>query len=192
VNVEISGDHNQVAGGNIINIHHAPASSAPKVKVVIQPGPNHVSDEQKSQLKALVADVVKLEAIARRQPKGFGAVWNALTKRMRATSYHLIKASDYQAAEQFLRKWIGRLSSTKTAAKKDPDWRKRKYSYIFTNVKQLDREKDLADHLAERYQATSARDITDEQLVAVYQTVAGWKRAAATRQAKPVPSARKV
>lgn len=179
--VEINGSDNQVAGGNIINIHQAPRSPAPKLKVVVQPGPEHISDEQRAQLKALVDDVVKLESIARRAPKGHASVWSALNKRMKASSYHLIKAADFGGAEKFLREWVGRLSSTKTAVKKDPDWRRRKYSYIFTNVKQLAKEQDLSALLADRYGAASVSEISDEQLAAVYQAVAGWKRAAASK-----------
>lgn len=192
--IEISGNvTGQVAGGDIINIHHAPHQPAPKLTVVIQPGPEHISDEQRARLKAIVDDVVKLESIARRTPKPHSAVWSALNKRLKTTSYHLIKAADFDKAEKFLREWIGRLSSTKTAAKKDPNWRKRKYSFIFTNVKQLAAGERLATHLRERYNAESVKDIDDTQLAALYHTVSDWKRAGtAGRQAKPVAVPRRV
>lgn len=187
---EINGNDNQVAGGdiinNVINIHQAPPSPPSKPRVVVNPGPEHISEAQRVKLQALVDDVVRLESIARREPKTHQSVWGALNKRMKASSYKLIMAAEYGRAEKFLREWIGRLSSTKSAAKKDPDWRKRKYSYIFANVKQLDKTKALDDLLQDRYGAASVKDITDEELTAVYQSVAGWKKAAAARlQAQP-------
>lgn len=188
-----SGD---IVTNNIVHIHHHQATgqtAVAKPKIVIQPGPEHIGDTQRAALKALVDDVVKLEAVARRAPKGHASVWGALNKRMKASSYHLIMASDYPRAEKFLREWIGRLSSTKSAVKKDPEWRKRKYAYIFTNVKMLGRQQALNQLLQERYSAESVKDIADEQLAAVYQVVAGWKRtaAAAPSQAKPAAVSRR-
>lgn len=181
--IDVNGDFNgQVAGGDIINIHHAPHQPAPKLNVVIQPGPEHIADEQRAKLKALVDDIVKLESIARRAPKPHSAIWSALNKRLKTTSYHLIKAADYDKAEKFLREWIGRLSSTKTAAKKDPDWRKRKYSFIFTNVKQLAASERLTLHLRERYQVVSVKELDDTQLAALYHAVSDWKRAGTARR----------
>lgn len=174
----------QINGGMVMGnvIYMQSPAAPPRVKVVIQPGPEHIADEQKARLKALVDDVVKLESAARRSPKSHAAVWGALNKRMRASSYHLIKAVDYDRAEKFLREWIGRLSSTKTAEKKDPDWRKRKYSYIFLNVKQLNAQDRLDALLHDPYLVKSLKELTNEQLAAVYQKVASWKRAGPARQ----------
>lgn len=180
--IEIDGNDNQVALGDIINIHHAPHQPAPKLKVIIQPGPEHIGDEQRARLKAIVDDIVKLESIARRAPKPHAAVWSAINKRLKTTSYHLIKAADYDKAEKFLREWIGRLSSTKTAVKKDPNWRKRKYSFIFTNVKQLAAAERLTTHLRERYSVESVKDLDDTQLAALYHAVSDWKRAGTARR----------
>lgn len=195
--VENNGRAAQIAGrdiiNNVINIHPATPSTPTKPRVVIQPGPEHIAENQRVTLQGLVDEVVRLEAVARREPKTHQSVWRALNGRMKASSYHLILAADYGRAEKFLREWIGRLSSTKSAAKKDPDWRKRKYSYIFVNVKQLAKEQALTVLLADRYGAASVKDVTDEQLTAVYQAVAGWKKnAAASRQAKPAAVSRRV
>ncbi len=195
--VKNDGRADQIAGrdiinGNVINIHHDQHDPTPKLKVVINPGPEHIGDEQRAKLKALVDDIVKLESIARRTPKPHSSVWSALNKRLKTTSYHLIKANDFEKAAKFLREWIGRLSSTKSAAKNDPDWRKRKYSFIFTNVKQLDAGARLTTHLSERYGVESAKELDDTQLAALYHTVSDWKRAdTAKRQAKPAVVSRR-
>lgn len=180
----------QVAGRDIINIDtlsgglhtgtlnlHLPgATPKVKVKVVVPTGPEHVSEAQKAKLKELVAEVVRLESLIRREPKSFAAVWAAVNGKLRVSSYHLIQGADCPKAEKYLREWIGRLSSAKSAPKKDANWRNRKYTYIFTNVKQLRAEPVLRARLLERYGTESMKDLADEQLQAVYQLVAEWKK----------------
>lgn len=167
-------------GGNIVGntgeIHIHAERLIHKPRVVIQPGPEHISDEQRAALKKLVDEVVAQESKLRRSPKTHGAVWKALNTKMKASSYHLIRAENYLNAERFLRTWIGRLSSQKSAPAKDPDWRKKKYSYVYTNVKQLDKGSELEKLLKEKYGAGSMKDLSDDDLSAVYQTVAWWKR----------------
>lgn len=176
---------NQAVGGNVIHgdfhnhgaliIQAAPAQKQ-KVKVVVSTGPEHVSEEQKVKLKELVTEVVRLESLLRREPKSFASVWAAVNGKLRVSSYKLMLGADYPKAEKYLREWIGRLSSAKSAPKKDANWRNRKYSYIFTNAKQLGAEAMLRERLQERYGSDSMKDLSDEHLEAVYQLVAGWKK----------------
>lgn len=160
--------------------------SRPKVKVVLQPGPEHIDQKKAATLKSLVSEIVRLEKLVKRSPKSYAAVWTALTARCRVTSYHLILDVDYPKAEKFLREWIGRLSSAKSAHLKDGNWRNRKFSYIFANVKQLDADAILRAQLLERYGSESMKDLTDDELEALYRLVAGWKKAGhAPGQASP-------
>ena len=152
-------------------------SPKPKVKVVIQPGPDCIDEEQKNRLKALVAEVVRLEGLVRRTPRSLSSVWVGVNAKAKATSYHLITQANYPRAEKFLREWIGRLSSAKSAHVKDANWRNRKFSYIFTNVKQLDADAILRAQLLARYGSESMKDLSDDELEAVYRLVAGWKKA---------------
>lgn len=152
-------------------------SSKPKVKVVIQPGPGCIDEEQKNRLKALVAEVVRLEGLVRRTPRSFSSVWVGVNAKAKATSYHLITQANYPRAEKFLREWIGRLSSAKSAHLKDGNWRNRKFSYIFANVKQLDADAILRAQLLARYGSESMKDLSDDELEAVYHLVARWKKA---------------
>lgn len=179
--LEIQGDvTGQVAGGDIHNhgpvVFQTSSAGATKIKIVIQPGPDHISEKKKAELKSLVTEVVRLESLIKREPKGFAAVWNALDKKCQVSSYHLILNTDFAKAEKFLREWIGRLSSAKSAHSKDPGWRNRKFSYIFTNVKQLAAEEALRAHLRERYSTDSMKGLSDTDLEAVYHVVAGWKK----------------
>lgn len=160
-----------------LHIHLPPSAPKPKVKVVIQPGPDCIDEEQKNRLKALVAEVVRLEGLVRRTPRSFSSVWVGVNAKAKATSYHLITQANYPRAEKFLREWIGRLSSAKSAHVKDAHWRSRKFSYIFANVKQLDADAVLRAQLLARYGSESMKDLSDDELEAVYRLVAGWKKA---------------
>ncbi len=155
---------------------HLQMPARPRIKVVIQPGPEHIDQKKAANLKSLVTEVVRLEKLVKRSPKGYATVWNALTTRCKTTSYLLILDEDYPKAEKFLREWIGRLSSAKSAPAKDANWRKRKFSYIFTNVRQLNAEQALRARLLERFGSESMKDLSDTDLDAVYQLVAGWKK----------------
>ena len=177
--VEVEGSVcGQVAGGDIHNygpvIFQGPTTI--KHKVVLQPGPEHIDQKKASTLKSLVTEIVRLKKLIKRSPKGYAAVWNALTGKCKVTSYHLILDTDYPKAEKFLREWIGRLSSAKSAHLKDAHWRSRKFSYIFANVKQLDADAPLRAQLLARYGSESMKDLSDDQLEAVYHLVAGWKK----------------
>ena len=179
IHVNFGANHGgqQFIANKPIHIHMAPAAPKPKVKVVIQPGPECIDDEQKNRLKALVAEVVRLESLVRRTPRTYSSVWVGVNAKAKASSYHLITQANYPKAEKFLREWIGRLSSTKSAPAKDANWRNRKFSFIFTNVKQLDAEQVLRTKLLEHFGSESMKDLSDADLGSVYQWVAGWKKA---------------
>lgn len=174
--VEINQRYSGAVHAETLNLQVAPATR-PKIRVVVATGPEHVSEAQKAKLKELVAEVVRLESLIRRAPKSFASVWSALNGRLRVSSYHLIPAPAVPRAEKYLREWIGRLSAAKSAPGKDANWRNRKYSYIFTNVKQLGAEAALRERLLARHGTDSMKDLTDAHLEAAYQLVAGWKKA---------------
>lgn len=76
-------------------------------------------------------------------------------------------------AETYLRKWIGRLISAKSAPKKiGNSWRKGKYSYIHTNVKQFGLEVWFREYLQERYCVGGLTELSDDQLKNLYNTIA--------------------
>ncbi len=174
--VEINQHQYGAVHAGTLNLQVTPATR-PRVKVIVATGPEHVSEAQKAGLKALVAEVVRLESLLKRAPKSFASVWSALNGRLRVSSYHLIPGSDAPCAEKYLREWIGRLSSAKSAPGKDANWRNRKYSYIFTNVKQLGAEAVLRERLLARHGSDSMKELSDAHLEAIYQLVAGWKKA---------------
>lgn len=172
----IHGDVHNHFNADTLNLHVTPATK-PKIKVVVPTGQEHVSEEQKAKLKELVAEVVRLESLIKRTPKTFASVWSSVNRKLRVSSYHLIQGTDCPKAEKFLREWIGRLSSAKSAPTKDANWRNRQYSYIFTNVKQLGAETILRERLMARYDTDSMKGLSDGDLKTVYQWVAEWKKA---------------
>lgn len=189
---EFHGSVGQVAAGDIYNHHETHIehqhiqtgqldlhlSAPPRIRVVCAPGPQHIGDTHKATLKRLVDEIVQLEKAVKKAPKGYATVWKALCAKMRCTSYHLIHTDNAAAAEGWLRQWLGRLSSAKSAPDQDPDWRKRKFAYINVNVRQLDAHARLSALLAADYQVTTLSALSDVQLATVYQQVAGWKRTA--------------
>lgn len=157
---------------------HLQMSARPRIKVVIQPGPEHLSEAQKVRLKELVGDVVELEKTIKRAPKRHATVWSALTGKFKVTSYHLIPATAFAQAEAYLQTWCARLRSAKSAPKKDPDWRNSRYRYIHAVLKEIGQQDELPKLLVNRYSGRSLKDLSELELEAVYRIVAERKKAA--------------
>ena len=154
------------------------APSRPKVKVVIQGGPEHIDDVQKARLRELVNEIVALETVVKRTPKRHGTVWAALTAKFRCTTYHRILATDFDRAQAYLMTWCARLRHAEAAPKKDADWRNSRYRYIHGALKEIGRIEELPQLLAERYSGRKLSDLSALELEAVYQIVAEWKKQA--------------
>lgn len=176
--LEIHGNvFGQVAGGDIHN--YGPVVIAPpgsKIKIVIKPGPEHIDQKKAATLKLLVTEIARLEALLNGKKKSYAAVWHALNARLRVTSYHLIQNQDFPRAEKYLREWIGRLSSKPGAAANDPNWRNRKFTYIFTNVRLLSADAELRHYMQTNHKIESLRKLDDYGLEKLYRVVAGWKK----------------
>lgn len=172
---EIKGGNNIIGQSGDIILQMA---ARPKIKVVIQPGPEHITDEQKARLRELVNEVVQLETSIKRIPKRHNVVWGALTASLKCTSYHLIPSSKYLAAEKFLMTWCARLRRTEEAARKDPDWRNSRYRYIYGAAKEIGRDGEIPQLLVDRYSGRSLKELSDLELEAVYRIVAQWKKQA--------------
>ncbi|OOH87935.1 transcriptional regulator [Pasteurellaceae bacterium 15-036681] len=171
----IYGDKGIINSGTINNI--TTEKHITRTKAIVEPDSKHINEDMKRTLLDLVKEIVELEQDIKKSPKTFQAVWASLNKHCGVTTYKLIPIEKYEKAETYLRKWIGRLTSSKSAPKKiGNDWRKKKYSYIHTNVKQLNLESWLREHLQERYCVGSMTELSDDQLQKLYNTVASKKR----------------
>lgn len=155
-----------------------------RTKAEVKPNETHISQEMARKIKDLVDEIVALEPKVRKNPRPYSGVWAALNKHCGVTTYKLIPLDHYTKAETYLRKWIGRLQSTKSAPKKmGSDYRNKKYAYIKLNTEQLGIEGWLDELLRVKYGVTSLKDLTDEELQKVYDSVSS-KKASAKRKHK--------
>ncbi|EAS0531573.1 helix-turn-helix domain-containing protein [Salmonella enterica] len=139
----------------------------------VEPGKEHITDEQAARLQALVKTVVETEARIKREPKSFRAVWGALNSHCKASSYRLIPLTSYEKAEKYLLNWVGRLNSSASAPKKDnAAWRNRRYAYIKINTKDDISALRLKNTLQRKYNVSSISELTDEDLDKVYRSIA--------------------
>lgn len=172
----IYGDKGVINSGTINNI--TTEKHITRTRAVVEPNEKHIGEETKRLLQDLVKQIVELEEQLKKSPKTFQAVWASLNKYCGVTTYHLIPIEKADKAETYLRKWIGRLSSAKSAPKKiGNEWRNKKYAYIKLNTKQLGLESWLKEHLQERYCVGSLTELSNDQLKKLYDAVSRRKSA---------------
>jgi len=116
---------------------------------VIQPGPEHVTDEQAAQIKAMVDDLAEIDVKAGR-PDSHGGWYKRLYRKFPCrNSYHLIRREDFPAVMQYLRveaaKARPRLRRTDNA-----EWRNRLYRSIWAKARELGLSRDQVHDLATR------------------------------------------
>lgn len=148
-----------------------------KTKAVVKPGDEHIDEAMARKLKDLVDEIVMLESKLKKNPKGFQAVWATLNRHCGVTTYKLIPKELYEKAESHLRKWIGRLTSAKSAPKKlTTDWRKKKYTFIKTNITKYGLENWEKQYLQDKYAVGSITELSNDQLEKFYHSVSHKKR----------------
>lgn len=158
---------------NIVNTAHHKTIT----KAETHPDTEHITVEQRANLKKLVDEIVTLEQTLKKQPKSYKSVWGSLNRHCKVNTYTLIPLTEYPRAEKFLRMWIGRLNSSKTAPVKDGDhWRKRYYSYIEVNTKENGEAENLRNYIQRNFDVRSIKELDNEQLKRVYAYVAGRKK----------------
>lgn len=169
----IYGDNSVINSGTINNIKTEKYTT--KTKAIVEPNEIHISEDTARNLQDLVKEIVELEEKVKKTPKSYQAVWSSLNKHCGVATYRLIPVGKTDKAITYLRKWIGRLSSSKSAPKKIGNtWRSKKYAYIKINTKGL--EDWLSEHLQNKYAVGSITELSDDQLQKVYQSVATKKR----------------
>ena len=171
VKVEAGASANVIQNANAGSIINFNQKFTHTTKAVVKPNETHISDQQKAILTKLINDVVDLEAQLKQKPKTHRSVWMALNAHCKVTSYHLIPYDDYEKAEKYLRMWIGRLNSQKSAPIADnEEWRKRRYAYININTK--DQQDWIDAYLQRNFKTKSLSDLTDSELDKTYRAVA--------------------
>lgn len=133
-------------------------------------------------LHDLKDDIVKLEAVGKRDPATPQRVWGALNKAMGVGAMRMIPAEKFRDAEKYLQTWIGRLMDGKAVVKKAPTIvESKRIAFIQTNMKKLDVEDRVRDYMEKHYQVRSLKELPDlAALERVYRYVAGIKKEKST------------
>lgn len=145
-----------------------------------RPGAEHITEEQVRQLHDLKDEIVRLEAIGKKDPATPQRVWSALNKAMRVGAMRMIPLDKFPSARKYLHSWIGRLSDGATVQKKDADGvRKRRLAYIHKNMADLGCEERVRDYMEKHFGVRSSGDLPNaEALEQVYRYVASVKKEA--------------
>lgn len=168
----ISGNSNVVGNNNTV---FNTTTYRPKVRIDYHPDERHITPDQAAKLKHLVSEIVETEHYIKQRPKSYGAVYSALNQHFKVITYVLIAREDYDLAERYLRCWLGRLSSARSAPRKDPHWRERRRKYIFANTKgEMDERRRT--YMLERFGTDAFTALDDSQVEQLYRVVASWKR----------------
>lgn len=171
----------QVAGdGNVVGDNNTVIKTEKIVRKTIAkpaPGTEHITEAQVARLHALKDEILKLEAVAKRDPATPQRVWAALNKKMGVGAMRMIPATRFKAAEKYLLTWIGQLMDRPATQKNAPDTvRKRRIDYIQTNMKTLDCEERVRDYMEKHFGVRSLTELpTPAALERVYRYVAGLK-----------------
>lgn len=154
---------------HIVNTQNHRTTVRPETK----PGVDHIDEWQCATLTELVNKVVEKEATLKKAPKSHRAVWAALNKHCKVSSYRLIARADFEKARSYLNQWIGSLHSMKSAPVKDgDDWRKRKIAYIKLNTKGAEDEAAMRTYIKTKFKATSLTELANDELKQTYEYVA--------------------
>lgn len=174
INIKVgNGDGNGI-GNTIIKTERVIHKTVAKP----QPGIEHINEDQVRRLHDLKDEILRLEPLAKRDPATNQRVWSSLNKKMRVGAMRMIPAVKFKDAEKYLLMWIAQLTDRPSVKKKAPDIvKKRRISYIQTNMKKLDVEKRVRDYMEVHFSVRSLAELPDlKALERVYRYVAGLKK----------------
>jgi hypothetical protein len=163
--------------GNIVSIgtnHINVTNQEVIVKPNVMPGSHHITSDQQYVIRMLVDDVVIAEKASKKKPRNHAAVWTALKRKFKFSSYKFIEQEKYPEVESYLRQTIGRLKRAKSA-RGFSSWRKSRYSFIYARLKELGRTEDKDWYLEFSFGCSSLTELTDDQLQQTYDWVASLK-----------------
>lgn len=169
----VGGAGNVVAGRDVIQVQKAPV-----VRHVIQPGPEHISEAEKLELRALCTEWVELHRTLKKQALSYGMAWAAINKEAGATSYHLILKERLPSAVKFIRRQMAMLRSMRSAPSKDDQWRSKRIAAIKLRSKnQLGDPDAYKPYIRKNFNALSLADLATDQLQRTYSYIMAKKAA---------------
>lgn len=159
----IAGGTNIIGNQGDINIQFA--APPPRPKVVVQPGPQHISEEQKAQLKALCDEWVKLHTTLKKKPLTYGAAWSRINKAAGTSSYSLMLKERFADAVALIKREMAILRGMRSAPSKDDTWRAKRIGAIKARCKnQLGDPDFYKAYIKKSFQADSLADLATEEL----------------------------
>lgn len=117
---------------------------------VVQPGPQHITEEQAFKLSELVKKAVEIEGIAGGETdKLFASWWSRLKKRFKVASYRMIPYGRGEEAISYMQQEVAKLRP-KLRRRNNEAWRKEHYTAIWSRTRELGYPKSWVYELAER------------------------------------------
>lgn len=114
---------------------------------VIQPGPEHITDEQAAQIKAMIDDMADID-VAAGLPDSHGGWYSRLYRKFPCrNSYHLIYREDFAAVMAYLRREAAK-ARPKLRRTNNQEWRKRFTRAIWARASGLGLSHDKVHQLA--------------------------------------------
>ncbi|MBF0334598.1 MAG: hypothetical protein HQL40_13295 [Alphaproteobacteria bacterium] len=165
--VTITGDGVVVGDGNRVVVIKT-EKVIRRVRAVPVPGDEHITEAQVAKLHELVRQIVEMEQLVKRSPASKDRVWGALNRRMCVGAMRMIPVEKFPAAEKYLREWLGRLNSTKTAVKRDPEHQKKRIIAIQTVMKRHGLEERVRGYMRKTFCCGSLKELDHEALERVY------------------------
>lgn len=170
----ITGNGNVIGDGNTVNYYHEPP--VVQKKVYVKTGDGVLTATQKAKINDLFKDWMGARDAVRKSTVEIRSLRAAFNKYMSVNSYHEIKQEDFDKAIKWLQRQMGIVNSMPSAASKNPNWRKSRYTSIKAKCNEFDggieRQKK---YITEKYGVKSLTELTDEQLESTYRHVRGWR-----------------
>ncbi|MCY1353921.1 hypothetical protein D9M68_357270 [compost metagenome] len=172
----ITGGTNIIGNQGDINILFGAAPPARR-QVVVQPGPQHISEEQKAALKALCDDWVTLHTTLKKRPLTYGAAWLRINKAAGTTSYSLILKERFADAVELIQREMAILRNMRSAPSKDDTWRAKRIGAIKARCKnQLGDPDFYKSYIKKSFKADSLTELATDELQKTYAYVMARRR----------------
>lgn len=163
----ISGGTNIIGNTGSIRLQVERTISRPKI--VVQPGPQHISEAQKAALKALCEEWVALHLAIKKTALSYSRAWSRLNAAAGTTSYSLILKERLPDAIAFIRQEIGKLRNMRSAPTKDDQWRTKRIGAIKARCKNQLRDVEFYKaYIKKNFKAESLSDLATDELQRTY------------------------
>lgn len=180
----INGNGNIVGNNNSIII----VSEQKKARGSARPGIDHITDEQHAYIQQLVSECAKIIVQREGKKNAHGAIYSQLFSflgggRRRVRKLELVPLAQFDEAVSWLQQRKAMLDRGNPPSERSTAWRKRCYAYIMADADKLYSKERLWEHCLSAFGTPSLRELSDDELQSLYDTVTQWKRRARRERA---------